>query len=231
MRQPSSSRLGALLSLLVFLLAGSADARDPLWDQLPWDERLGVSWYERKADAGDPLAALRAAQMHEQGIGVPVDPREAARWYALAAESGHPLALFKTARAWQQGLLGPPDPAKAAALYAAAAEHGVGLASFNLAVLHEIGQGVPRDHARSAELYRQAWRQGVAKAGVSLASLKLTGPEQDLVGAYAWMAAAAQAGIAEAESQRARLAEILGPELVAEAGARDLPPVGVESGG
>lgn len=231
MRQPSSSRLGALLTLLIFLLAGAAAARDPLWQQLPWDERLGVSWYERKAEAGDPLAALRAAQMHEQGIGVAADPREAARWYALAAEGGHPLALFKTARAWQQGLLGPPEPAKAATFYAAAAEQGVGLASFNLAVLYEMGQGVPRDRATSAELYRQAWRQGVAKAGVSLASLKLTGPEQDLIGAYAWMAAAAEAGIAEAESQRARLAEILGPELVTEAGARDLPPLGAAPGG
>jgi TPR repeat protein len=236
MRRPSTRRYGYLLLLtFVFLagpvLGGPAEARDPLWEQLPWDDRLGVSWYEQKAEAGDPLAALRAGQMHEQGIGVPADPKEAARWYEMAAEAGHPLAQFKTARAWETGALGGRDFAKAARLYRAAAEQGVGLASFNLAAMLEAGRGVARDRERAAELYAQAWRQGVPEAGLSLASLKLTGPEQDLLGAYAWLAAASAAGVPQAEAQRARLAEILGPDMVAEAAARELPSLGSDRQG
>ncbi len=223
----SSSWPAALLLLLASLsLAPDAAARDPLWQTLPWDERMGVSWYEKRGAQGDVAAQVRAAQMHEQGIGTEADPAEAARWYARAAAQGHPLALFKTARAWQTGLLGRVDLAKAADLYRAAAQAGVGAASFNLAVMAENGQGIPRDRARAATLYAQAWRQGVAKAGLSLGLLRLTGRDSDPLAAYAWLTAAAEAGVAGAARQRDRLAEILGPEAVAQAAARRLPPLG-----
>jgi hypothetical protein len=221
----SSSRVGLFL-VLVCLFAAPASAREALWDELPWDTRLGVSWYERRAEAGNPQAALYAAQMHERGIGTAADPAEAARWYARAAEAGIPRALFKTARAEQLGLLGAPDPQRAVELYGRASEAGLGLASFNLAVMHDQGRGIPRDRTRAAELYERAWRQGVAKAGLNLAVLYLTGAESRPKRAYAWLDAAARAGLDEASEKRDRLGDILGPDLVAEAQAIPLPALG-----
>lgn len=216
-----------LLSIFGQLLTVPAEARDPLWDSLPWDTRLGVSWYEERAARGDLAAKLRAAQMHEQGIGTAADPAAAARWYATAAEQGHPLALFKTAMAWQEGLFGAADPERAAALYRTAAQAGVAQASFNLAVMTETGQGLPRDRAAAMELYTQAWRQGFAQAGLNLGVLQV-GAGGDPLTAYAWLAAAAEVGVAGAAAQRDRLGELLGPQRVAEAEALRLPPLGQE---
>lgn len=206
--------------------AGASQADAPEWEDLPWDERLGVAWYERRAATGDIAAMVRAAVMHERGIGTATDPAEAARWYAMAAAEGHPLAQFKTARAWQLGLLGAPDAERAAVLYEKAAESGIGLASFNLAVMAETGQGMARDRARAADLYRRAWGQGIAKAALNLGVLLLGGQDPDPARAYAWLAAAAAAGVEEAEPKRVRLAEILGPDLVAEAQRVRLPRLG-----
>lgn len=224
----SSSQLSAFVVLLIInlLSAAVAQARDPLWEELPWDECLGVSWFERRGAQGDLAAQLRAAQMHEQGIGTARNPAEAARWYARAAEQGHPLALFKTARAWQTGALGRIDLARAEAFYRAAADAGIGLASFNLAVMLESGAGLQADRQQAAALYEQAWRQGLAKAALSLGILRLTGSDSDPIAAYAWMAAAAKAGVPGAATQRDRLAALLGPTAVADAAAVPLPALG-----
>ncbi|WP_119166158.1 tetratricopeptide repeat protein [Algihabitans albus] len=214
-----------LIAIAGLVCIAPAEARDPLWDALPWDQRLGVSWYEQRAAQGDLSAQLRAAQMHEEGIGTAADPAEAARWYAAAAEQGHPLALFKTAQAWQTGLLGAPDQPRAAALYRAAADAGVGAASFNLAVMAETGQGLRRDRTKAAELYEQAWRQGLAKAALNLGILQLSGGGDPLV-AYGWLAAAARAEVPGAAAQRDRLGDLLGSEALSEAEALVLPPLG-----
>lgn len=219
------SCLTLLLSIAGLWLVAPAEARDPLWDSLPWDERLGINWYEQRAAQGDLAAQLRAAQMHEQGIGTAADPVAAAKWYAAAAEQGHPLALFKTARAWQSGVLGAADLDRAAALYRAAADAGVAQASFNLAVMAETGQGQPRDRERAMALYAQAWRQGLAEAGLNLGVLHLSGGGDPLT-AYGWLGAAADAGVAGAAAQRDRLGDLLGPDAVAEAEALSLPPLG-----
>ncbi|MGP1254422.1 MAG: tetratricopeptide repeat protein [Kiloniellales bacterium] len=224
----SSSRSAAFLIVLVtnLLCVVVAQARDPLWEELPWDERLGVSWFEQRGAQGDLAAQLRAAQMHEQGIGTPQDPAKAARWYARAAEQGHPLALFKTARAWQTGAIGTVDLARAARFYRAAADAGIGLASFNLAIMLETGEGLLANRQQAAALYEQAWRQGIAKAALSLGILRLTGSDSDPILAYAWIAAAADVNVPGAAAQRDRLAALLGSTAVSEAATLALPPLG-----
>ena len=63
------------------VLAGSVEARDPLWEDLPWEERLGVEWFEKRAERGDTEAQLNLAKMYEQGIGTDPDLAQAAKWY------------------------------------------------------------------------------------------------------------------------------------------------------
>ncbi|MBE2276549.1 MAG: CHAT domain-containing protein [Rhodobacteraceae bacterium] len=72
------------------------------------------------AQAGIGIAALRMAQMTEQGLGMPADPLAARTYYLAAAEDGQPEALIALARQAEAGLGQPADPAMALDLYARA---------------------------------------------------------------------------------------------------------------
>lgn len=218
--------IAALALLLLCLQGGSGVARDPLWELLPWNERLGVEWYEHRGERGDVQAQAIAGAMHERGIGTPVDLSEALRWYRLAAENGQPAAQFRLGVLLSRA--SPPDEAAAARWYAAAAEGGIAQAAYNLAVFYETGRGVEPDEARAAALYEQAFRGGIAQAAMNRGLLALRENPPDAAVAYLWLLRAGRSGLAQA----AQLAEELAPRLTeaqreaAEAAAERSPATG-----
>lgn len=198
---------GLVLLLCCSAVAPPLEARDPLWERLPWDERLGVSWYERLAERGDAEAQLRLGLLYEEGVGVEADPVAARRWYRAAAEQGDLRAQWRLAR-----LLRSEDPVVAAQWYRAAAEQGSAEAAFNLAVMTENGQGVELDLDAAAALYEQAFAGGLAEAALNRGLLALKGLEPDPVTALAWLLRAERAGVAQADAVASAVAADLDEE-------------------
>jgi TPR repeat protein len=52
------------------------------------DEAAAAGWFERAAEAGDPIAQNRLARILAIGAGVPADPVAAAKWHYLARSAG-----------------------------------------------------------------------------------------------------------------------------------------------
>ncbi|MEX2632092.1 MAG: tetratricopeptide repeat protein [Tistlia sp.] len=213
--------IGALLLAALCLSAGPGMARDPLWELLPWNERLGVDWYEHRGVRGDAEAQALAGAMHERGIGTPVDRAQALHWYRMAAENGQPAAQFRLGVLL--GQISPPDHAAAAQWFRAAAEGGIAPAAYNLAVLHETGQGVAADETEAARLYEQAFRDGLPQAALNRALLALRASPPDAASAYLWLLRAQDAGVAAAEGLVAEVAPLLSDEQrqAAEIAARE----------
>lgn len=189
---------------------------------LRWDERIGLSWYERRAEAGEVEAMYRAAQLTERGLGTAVDPAGARSWYRKAAEAGHLQAQYRLALMLQQGTGGPVDDEGAARWYRAAAGQGLVQAQYNLAILTEQGRGTAKDPAAARALYEAAVRGGIELAAINLGGLHQTGrgTAKDLVEALSWYGYAARADVPGAAALRDRLAGELSPEERREAEAR-----------
>lgn len=197
------------------------------WQALRWDERIGLSWYERRAEAGDVQAMYRAGQLTERGLGTAADPARARFWYRKAAEAGHLQAQYRLALMLQQGTGGAVDDDGAVRWYRAAADQGLVQAQYNLAILTEQGRGTGKDPAAARTLYEAAVRGGIGLAAINLGGLHQTGrgTEKDLVEALAWYGYAARSGVPGAAALRDRLAGELSPEerRRAEARAETLP--------
>ena len=218
-RRTSNARPAVVVALLTALTAlplllGPADlrARDPLWDDLPWQERVGPEWFRINAARGDAEAQYRLALLHERGVEVDRDPAAAAKWYRRAAEQGHARAQFKLAGYYRHGRLNGVDLAQAKHWYARAAEQGLARARYNLSVLVERGIGGEPAPGRAADLYRQAAAQGVAAAHMSLGLLYAGGEgvARDPVTALAHLIRAAQADVPGAGQARRQVARDLG---------------------
>jgi TPR repeat protein len=217
--------LVAVFSMMLFLCAGRAFARDPQWWQLPWDARMGVGWFRHKAEQGDVAAEAALGQIYERGIGTPVDRAKAARWYRKAARGGHAWAQFRLARMLQRGEGGKKDLTAAAHWYAKAADQGIGAAAFNLAVMVENGQGVPRNTREAARLYEKAYADGVARAALNRALIALSGPSPQKVAALSWLIRAEKAGVTEAVGLAASIEKDLTAEQRSTAAKKASRPV------
>lgn len=61
-------------------------------------------WLQKEADAGNPDAQMKVADIYRGGIGVPANPKLAAEWLGKAAAQGSPRAgLLLARRAMQHG--------------------------------------------------------------------------------------------------------------------------------
>ena len=218
-RRPTNPRLALTVAALAALTAlplllGPAEvrARDPLWDDLPWQERVGPEWFRINAARGDAEAQYRLALLHERGVEVERDLAAAAKWYRRAAEQGHARAQFKLASYYRQGRLNGVDLAEAKHWYARAADQGLARARYNLGVLVERGIGGEPDPKRAAELYRQAASGGVAAAHMSLGLLYIAGDgvANDPVTALAHLIRAAEGDVPGADQARRQVARDLG---------------------
>ena len=92
--------------------ASSADAAPPVAPAAPaagGDLAAALAAYERRdwpaaraalgppAEAGDPEAQYRLANLLRAGLGVETDLASAAQWYGRAAEAGHGLSMYQLA--------------------------------------------------------------------------------------------------------------------------------------
>jgi TPR repeat protein len=234
-RRPTNPRLAIAVAALTAitalpLLLGPTEvrARDPLWDDLPWRERVGPEWFRINAARGDAQAQYRLALLHERGVEVERDRDTAAKWYRRAAEQGHARAQFKLASYYRQGRLNGVDLAEAKRWYAQAADQGLARAQYNLGVLVQRGIGGTPDPGRAAELYREAAAGGVAAAHMSLGLLYTAGEgmARDPVTALAHLIRAAEADVPGAGQARRKVARDLGQaeRKAAAARAADLAP-------
>lgn len=197
--------LGALL-LPALALAESASR----WESLPWGDRIGASWFESQAEAGDANAQYRLGEIYEAGLGdTESDEALAIAWYGKAAEQGHARAAFRLGRLLERQ---SGQAEAAAAAYRQASRAGLPEATYNLARLHRDGVGVERNLRRAGELYRQAYADGLSRATLDLAQLALVGVERDEVVALAWALRAEEEGVPGAAAFAERLKVLLAPE-------------------
>jgi len=183
-----------LLCLLSAWIGGIASAQDPTWSRLPWEERIGIGWYQSQAERGDPEAQYRLGLLLETGIGREADEGAARRSYEAAARQGHGPAQFALAR-----LLHEEEPHLAAAWYRRAAEAGSPGAAFNLGLMLENGQGIPADHEKAIEYYEMAFAGGLPQAALHRGLLEIKRFSPDRVLALAWLLKAKEGGAAQAD--------------------------------
>jgi TPR repeat protein len=224
MARCSSERVAAfgviLLAAMVLGVPASgvapAAARDPLWTQLPWDARMGPSWFRERAERGDAESMYRLGLLHENGVGVDRDPATARDWYQRAAEHGHARAQYRLARAWHTGRGGPVSLTRAAKWYDAAADKPIARAAYHLGVLTLRGVRGEPDPSAAAEHFREAANAGIAEAWLSLGYLHATGNgvARDRVRALAMLIRAAESDVPGAADARDSLLGELNPAQI-----------------
>jgi localization factor PodJL len=119
-----------------------------------------VSWLERAAASGEPVAQYRLGTLYAEGRAVPADQAKAFRWYLAAAQGGNRKAMSNLALAYAQGTGSAKNPVEAARWFSKAAQLGLVDAQFDLAILYERGLGVPQS---LMDAYR--WYLIAAKSG------------------------------------------------------------------
>jgi len=135
---------------------------------VPQDYAKSAYWYERAANAGDPLAQNEIGYFYQAGIGVARDPARAVQWYQRAADGGFLEAKVNLGLAYLWGVGVKKDAQLAYDLIHLAAVRNCGIADAYLGEMYYFGLGVPVDH----ELAR-AWYERGAHANDSIAENRL----------------------------------------------------------
>jgi TPR repeat protein len=167
----------------------------------PRDPRLATRYFETAAEAGNPWAQFRLAQMYDvagTNRGRSIELKTA------AANAGVAEAAAQLGTQYREGRGGlPRDAAEAARWFTVAAENGVPQAQYNLGLMYYRGEGDPRQLYEALKWMRQAATGGHVPAQRAVGQLYLTGLDtmgQDLSEARTWLANAASRG--DRESQR-----------------------------
>jgi TPR repeat protein len=159
-------------------------------------------WYGVAADAGNPWAQFRLAQLYERGAGVGRSPRRALELTGAAAQAGHARAAHNLGTAYLTGAGVPRDAAEGARWLNIAAEGGVPEAQYNLGVMYMRGDGVPRELYRGLTWMRQAAQNGHPPAQKAVGRIYMTGLDtmgQDLTEAKTWLRPVAARGDRDAQ--------------------------------
>jgi uncharacterized protein len=128
-------------------------------------------WYERAADAGDPLSQNLVGYYYQNGMGVSRDPVRAAQWYQRAADGGFLEAKVNLAVAYLWGMGVKKDPQFAVELLSQAAAKNCGLADAYLGEIYAHGIGVPADQSAARNWYERGAHAGNSIAEYRLAAL------------------------------------------------------------
>jgi TPR repeat protein len=115
------ARVGWILGLW-----GALAGAEPLAGQAALDRGqflAAAAAFRQQAEAGEPQAQMRLAELHAKGKGVPYDPSEALAWYCRALAQGHPPARARLVnlrrRRWPGLSDASPEAACERALYPA----------------------------------------------------------------------------------------------------------------
>lgn len=137
----------------------------------PGDQAQALTAYRQRAEAGDPDAAWRYAELWLRDPGH--EPAEALPFLRQAAQAGIPAAIHRLGGLLQRGEAGlERQPEAGARLCRQAAESGYGPAQFDLALLHAAGKGVPQDAASASRWLLCAAANGVEAATTCLETIE-----------------------------------------------------------
>ncbi|MBK1661705.1 tetratricopeptide repeat protein [Paracraurococcus ruber] len=160
-------------------------------------------WYGQAAEAGNPWAQFRLANLLRDGGGVRRDPARAAALTVQSAQAGNPLAAYNLGMMALRGQGVPRDPNEAARWLTVAAENGVPEAQYTLGTLYLRGDGVPLRLYEGLTWMRQAAQGGNPAAQKAVGRIYMTGLDtmgQDLQEARTWLSLSAGRG--DRDSQR-----------------------------
>ena len=129
------------------------------------DEAKWRDWWERGAEAGDVLAAIRYAEtLPDQSAKRQVLIETHIPQALATAEAGDMMTLCEVARMYGDGLGVEKDLTKMAGCFVKAAEKGFWLAERELGKCYEKGIGVGKDEREAFDWYTQAAFDGDAEA-------------------------------------------------------------------
>jgi uncharacterized protein len=134
------------------------------------DERLAAYWYEKAANAGDPVAQKQIGYFYQVGIGVPRDPVRAVQWYERAVAGGLISAKVNLGVAYVWGTGVPKDEALGARLFKDAVGKGSGLGACYLGDMYYYGVGVTQDKETAEHWYTTGAKLHDPRAEFRLAS-------------------------------------------------------------
>lgn len=115
---------------------------------------LALQWFEKSAQAGDPLAAYKAGCYYSGQFKdtVAVDSEKSLQYKLVAAEAGYSLAQHDVANVYAQR----NQFSTAIKWWEAAAKQGYPLSLYNLSVTYKEGKFVPRDNVRAYAYFKLA---------------------------------------------------------------------------
>jgi TPR repeat protein len=132
---------------------------------------LAAQWYERAANAGDPLAQNEIGYFYQVGIGVPRDAGRAAAWYQRSADGGYLKAKVNLGVAYLWGLGVKKDLELGHELIQDAAQNKYGLADAYLGDIYYFGIGVKSDLQQARSWYEKGARLNDTLAKYRFATL------------------------------------------------------------
>ena len=126
-----------------------------------------IGWYQKAADAGNPLAKARLSRIFFSGNGVEQDKPAGERWakgifpqILKLAEKGDAIAEMTTGTMLADGLGALRDSKEGLEWMRKAAAQNLAQAQVNLGVMYENGIGVRTDFTEAAKWYQKAAEQG-----------------------------------------------------------------------
>ena len=117
------------------------------------NEEMAAFWYEKAANAGDPVAQEEIGYFYQVGIGVPRDPVRAAHWFQLAAAGGRANAKVNLGVAYLWGLGVPRNQGLALQLFHEALDKGSAVAAGYIGEAYFLGIGVAKDASAAQHWY------------------------------------------------------------------------------
>lgn len=184
---------------------------------VPQDYTQAAYWYERAANAGDPLAQNEIGYLYQAGIGVPRDSARAVQWYQRAADGGYLEAKVNLGTAYLWGIGVRKDPQLGYELIHQAAIRNSGLADAYLGEMYYFGLGVPVDREAARGWYERGARAKDSIAESRLAEMLVAGnpSKRDLLNAAKLFRQSIKGGYVSAQHSLG-LILIHHPELPAE---------------
>jgi len=168
---------------------------------VPQDLTQSAYWYERAANAGDPLAQNQIGFFYQTGIGVPRDPARAVSWYQRAAAGGYLRAKVNLGVAYLWGIGVKKDTQLGYEFINEAALRNFGLADAYMGEIYHFGLGVPVDDDAARKWYERGARAKDCIAEYRLASMLSTenSSRDDLLKAMKLFRQSAKGGFVAAE--------------------------------
>lgn len=130
-----------------------------------------ISYYQKSAEQGNPVACNTLGYRYEMGDGVKRDYRKAMEWYKKAAAQNHASAKFNIGNLYYAGMGVEQDYQKAMEWYLKASNQNNVAAQAFVGYLYEYGEGVKQDYQKAKEWYLKAADNGSQKAKENLARL------------------------------------------------------------